>query len=75
MKVNKREAFKINKDNMMVAKIESWEQKKNIMLTKSKLKERTSESEDDNLTNEDRKTQKKLREVARQERDGEKGSK
>jgi hypothetical protein len=58
-------------------KIESWEQKKNIMLTKSKLKERKSESEseDDNLTNEDRKTQKKLREVARQERDGEKGSK
>jgi hypothetical protein len=77
MKVNKKEAFKINKDNMMVAKIESWEQKKNIMLTKSKLKERKSESEseDDNLTNEDRKTQKKLREVARQERDGEKGSK
>jgi hypothetical protein len=48
-------------------KIESWEQKKNIMLTKSKLKERKSESEseDDNLTNEDRKTQKKLSEVAR----------
>jgi hypothetical protein len=60
-------------------KIESWEQKKNIMLTKSKLKERKSESEseseDDNLTNEDRKTQKKLSEVARQERDGAKGSK
>jgi hypothetical protein len=65
MKVNKKKAFKINKDNMMVAKIESWEQKKNIMLTKSKLKERKSESEDDNLTNEDRKTQKKLSEVAR----------
>jgi hypothetical protein len=69
MKVNKKEAFKINKDNMMVAKIESWEQKKNIMLTKSKLMERKSESEseseDDNLTNEDRKTQKKLSEVAR----------
>jgi hypothetical protein len=77
MKVNKKEAFKINKDNMMVAKIESWEQKKNILLTKSKLKERKSESESEygNLTNEDRKTQKKLIDVARQERDGEKGSK
>jgi hypothetical protein len=26
-----KEAFKINKDKMMLAKIESWEQKKNIM--------------------------------------------
>jgi hypothetical protein len=33
------EAFKINKDKMMLAKIESWEQK-NIMLSKSKLKEK-----------------------------------
>jgi hypothetical protein len=37
------EAFKINKDKMMLAKIESWEQKKNITLNKSKLKERKSE--------------------------------
>jgi hypothetical protein len=28
------------KDKMMLAKIESWEQKKNIMLSKSKLKEK-----------------------------------
>jgi hypothetical protein len=33
-------AFKINKDKLMLAKIESWEQKKDIMLNKSKLKER-----------------------------------
>jgi RNA-binding protein YhbY len=38
VKVNVREAFKINKDKMMLAKIESWEQKKNIVLNKSKLK-------------------------------------
>jgi hypothetical protein len=31
---------KINKDKMMLAKIESWEQKNNIMLSKSKLKEK-----------------------------------
>jgi hypothetical protein len=34
----KGSAFKINKDKMMLAKIESWEQKKNIRLNKSKLK-------------------------------------
>jgi hypothetical protein len=55
---------------MMLAKIESWEQKKNIMLNKSKLKERKGERMDidDNLTNEERKTQMQLREVAREER-------
>jgi hypothetical protein len=37
--VNVKEAFKVNKDKMMLAKIESWEQK-NIMVNKSKLKER-----------------------------------
>jgi hypothetical protein len=37
VKVNVKEAFKINKDKMMLAKIESWEQKKNIILNKSKL--------------------------------------
>jgi hypothetical protein len=40
VKVNVKEAFKINKDKLMLAKIESWEQKKNIMLSKSKLKEK-----------------------------------
>jgi hypothetical protein len=30
VKVNVKQAFKINKDKMMLAKIESWEQKKNI---------------------------------------------
>jgi hypothetical protein len=40
VKVNLKEAFKINKDKMMMAKIENWEQKKNIMLNKSKLKEK-----------------------------------
>jgi hypothetical protein len=37
--MNVKEAFKINKDKM----IESWEQKKNIMLSKRKLKERKGE--------------------------------
>jgi hypothetical protein len=71
MKVNVKEAFKINKDTMMLAKIESWEQKKNIMLNKSKLKERKGERIyiDDDLTNEERKILKKLREVAREEKD------
>jgi hypothetical protein len=60
VKVNVKEAFKINKDKMMLAKIESWEQKKNIMLNKSKLKERKGKRMyiDDDLTFE-RKTQKK----------------
>ncbi|KAJ3634288.1 hypothetical protein MTP99_011181 [Tenebrio molitor] len=56
VKVNVKEAFKINKDKMMLAKIESWEQKKNIMLN-------------DDLTKEERETQKKLRELAREEKD------
>ncbi|KAJ3619978.1 hypothetical protein MTP99_008201 [Tenebrio molitor] len=43
---------------MMLAKIENWEQKKNIMLSKN-----------DDLTKEERETQKKLRELAREERD------
>jgi hypothetical protein len=56
---------------MILAKIEIWEQKKNIMLNKSKLKERKGEKMyvDDDLTNEERKTQKKLRKVTRKERD------
>jgi hypothetical protein len=43
---------------MMLAKIECWEQKKNIMLNKSKLKERKDERMyiDDDLTNEERET-------------------
>jgi hypothetical protein len=65
VKVKVKEAFKINKEKMMLAKIESWEQKKNIMLNKSKWKERKG----DDLTKEERKTQKKLRKVAREERD------
>jgi hypothetical protein len=69
--VNVKEAFKINKDKMVLVKIESWEQKKNIMLNKSKLNERKGERMyiDDDLTNEENKTQKKLKEVAREERD------
>jgi hypothetical protein len=43
VKVDVKEASKINKDKMMLAKIESWEQKKNIMLNNSKLKERKGE--------------------------------
>jgi hypothetical protein len=71
VKVNVKEAFKINKDKMMLAKIENWEQKKNIMLSKSKLKEKKGERMyiDDDLTKEERGTQKKLRELAREERD------
>jgi hypothetical protein len=71
VKVNVKEAFKINKDKMMLAKIENWEQKKNIMLSKSKLKEKKGEKMniDDDLTKEERETQKKLRELAREERD------
>ncbi|KAH0812101.1 hypothetical protein GEV33_010690 [Tenebrio molitor] len=71
VKVNVKEAYKINKDKMMLAKIENWEQKKNIMLSKSKLKEKKGERMyiDDDLTKEERGTQKKLRELAREERD------
>jgi hypothetical protein len=71
VKVNVMEAFKINKDKMMLAKIESWKQKKNIMLNKSKLKEKKDERMyiDDDWTKEERETQKKLRELAREERD------
>jgi hypothetical protein len=60
---------------MMLAKIESWEQKKNIMLSKSKLKEKKGERMyiDDDLTKEERETQKKLRELAREERENRNG--
>jgi hypothetical protein len=55
---------------MMLTKVESWEQKKNIMLNKSKLKERKGQRmyTDHDLTNEEKKSQKKLREVAGEER-------
>jgi hypothetical protein len=71
VKVNVKEAFKIDKDKMMLAKIESWDQKKNITLNKSKLKERKGERMyiNDGLTKEERKTHKKLREVDREEKD------
>jgi hypothetical protein len=39
VKVNVKESFKINKEQIMLAKINSSEQKKNVMLNKSKLKE------------------------------------
>jgi hypothetical protein len=58
VKVNVKEAFKINKDKMMLVKIER------------KGKERKGERMyiDDDLTNEEKKTQKKLREVTREVR-------
>jgi PIN domain nuclease of toxin-antitoxin system len=65
VKVNVKEEFKINKDKMMLAKIESWEQKKNILLNKSKLKEKEDERMyiDDDLTQEERETQKEVKRV------------
>jgi hypothetical protein len=70
VKVDVKKALEIDKDKMMLAKRESWEHKKKIMLNKSKLKERKGERMyiDDDLTNEEGK-QKKLREVDREERD------
>jgi hypothetical protein len=65
--VNLKEAFKINKNKMMLAKIESREQQKDIMLNKSKLKEKKWE-EDDDLAKEERETQNKLRELIPQGR-------
>jgi hypothetical protein len=35
VKVNVKKAFKMIKDKVMLAKMESWEQKKNIMLKES----------------------------------------
>jgi hypothetical protein len=63
-KLNVMETFRINKDKMMLTKIESWEQKKNIMVNMSKLKERIGERMyiANDLTNKERKTQEKLRE-------------
>ncbi|KAJ3621599.1 hypothetical protein MTP99_003714 [Tenebrio molitor] len=71
VKVSIREPFKTNKDKMMLAKTESWERKKNIMVNKCKLKERKGERmyPDDDLAKQEKKTQKKLREVAKEERD------
>jgi hypothetical protein len=56
---------------MILAKIESREQKKNIIVNKSTLKERKGGRMyiNDDLTNEERKTQNKLRE--RQRKKGE----
>jgi PIN domain nuclease of toxin-antitoxin system len=65
VKVNVKKAIKRNKDKMMLAKIESWEQKKNIVVNKRKLKERKGER----MYIDDEQTTKKLREVAREERD------
>jgi hypothetical protein len=48
VKVNVQEAFKINKDKMMLPTIQSWEQNKNIMLNNSRLKERNGEKKSEN---------------------------
>jgi hypothetical protein len=71
VKMKEKETFRINKDKMMLAKTENWEQKKNIMLNKSKSNGRKGERMyiDDDLTKEERETQKKLRELAKEERD------
>jgi hypothetical protein len=57
VRLQREMGVKVNVKETLLAKIESWEQKKNIMLNKSKLKERKSERMyiDDNLTNEERK--------------------
>jgi len=52
--------------SMVIADIESWEQKRNIMINKKKL-ERGVMIEDD-LTRREREIQQKLREIAREER-------
>jgi hypothetical protein len=41
--VRKEDRGEENKDKMLLAKIESWEQKKKIMLNKGKLKEKKDE--------------------------------
>jgi hypothetical protein len=41
--VRKEDRGEKNKDKMLLAKIESWEQKKKIMLNKGKLKEKKDE--------------------------------
>jgi hypothetical protein len=66
VKMDVKQAFKINKDKMMLENRKLGE-KKNIMLNKSKLKEKKDERMyiDDDLTKEERETQKKLRELAR----------
>jgi hypothetical protein len=51
---SKRKVNIYNKDKIMLAKIERWEQKKKIMLNKSKLQERKDINDD--LTNKERKT-------------------
>jgi hypothetical protein len=66
VKVKVKETFRYI---MMLAKIENWEQKKNIMLNKSKLNGRKGERMyiDDDFTKEERETQKKLRILAKEE--------
>ncbi|KAH0809335.1 hypothetical protein GEV33_013456 [Tenebrio molitor] len=63
VKVNVKEAFKINKDKMMLAKIENWEQKKNIMLSKTGC--RGGDEERENRNGKEGEEREKVQEVTR----------
>jgi len=67
IKVRKADMLTVRENkSMVIAEIENWEQKRNIMINKKKL-ERGVLIEDD-LTRKEREIQQKLREIAREER-------
>lgn len=70
VEIKVKKAYKINKGRMIVATLENWEQKRNLMENKKKLKERSGEKIyiDDDLTKNEREIQRQLREMAKEER-------
>ncbi|KAH0820667.1 hypothetical protein GEV33_002124 [Tenebrio molitor] len=70
VEVRVKEMYKINGGKMIVAELESWGEKRKVMENKRKLREKKGKRVyiEDDLTKKERETQKKLRTLAKEER-------
>lgn len=72
VKIEVKEAFKMGEGRLTLVKLEKWEQKREVMGRKSRLREKNVGTKifiDDDLTKDERRIQKQLREFAREERE------
>jgi hypothetical protein len=71
VEVRVKEMYKINGGKMIVAELESWREKRKVMENKRKLREKKGKRMyiEDDMTKKERDTQKKLRTLAKEERE------
>ncbi|KAH0821274.1 hypothetical protein GEV33_001517 [Tenebrio molitor] len=71
VEVRVKEMYKINGGKMIVAELESWGEKRKVMENKRKLREKKGKRVyiEDDMTKKERDTQKKLRTLAKEERE------